>query len=109
MWPFSARKTGLNHMEFVGDGDDVDAVQIVETEFGITITNPEAEAILSVYDLFKLAWSRIPDTDKRGEFLELTVWHQLCAVLRSINGYAGMIDLETTFFAEHAKARKHHG
>ena len=109
MWPFSSPKSDLNHMDFLGDGDDVDAVKLTEAEFQIVLTDEEAEAVRSVLDLFKLVWSKLPASGKQDEFSELAVWDRLCRLLRSINGFAGSIDLETTFFAEHAKARKHYG
>ncbi len=109
MWPFLPRKADLNHMDFIGDGDDVDAVKDTEAAFGIKISDAEAEAMTTVYDLFRLVWDKLPEADRQTEFAELAVWHRLCHLLRSINGFSGPIDLETTFFAEHAKARKHHG
>jgi len=92
-------------MNFYGDGDDVDAVKLSEECFKIKITDTEAEQTKSVFDLLKMIWSKIPDVAKQGEFQQLVVWNQLCQTLRSINGFSGAIDLETTFFAEHAKAR----
>lgn len=109
MWPFSARRVVLNDMGFLGDGDDIDAVKDTEAEFNVVTSDAEAEVMRTVYDLFKAVWARLPASEKQAEFAELAVWHRLCTVLRRINGFSGPIDLETTFFAEHAKARKHHG
>lgn len=96
-------------MNFVGDGDDVDAVKLAEEYFGIRITDGEAEATKSVFEFFQLIWSKVPQSEKQGDFQQLVVWDKLCNLLRSINGFSGPVDLETTFFAEHAKVRKQNG
>jgi hypothetical protein len=109
MWLFDIFSRRLNHMGFVGDGDDVDVVTNTEAEFCIKITDAEAVSAETVYDLFRLVWNKLPNNEKEIEFGPLLVWDRLCRLLREINGFKGLIDLETTFFATHAKARQNHG
>ena len=106
---FGPRLVGLNTMDMVDANEAVEARDMIEQGFGIQFSDAEMAATTTVYDLFKLVWAKLPTDSKLGQFPELAVWHRLCDLLRHITMYSGPIDLETTFFAEHAKARKHHG
>ena len=43
-----------NSFDLVGDGDDVDVVEAIESAFEITISNEEAESTITMGDLFDL-------------------------------------------------------
>ena len=109
LFPVAPRWADLNTMDMCDANEAVEARDLIEAEFSIHFTDPEIEAVRTMFDLFKLVWAKLPDATKQGEFPELAVWDRLCQQLRHITQYSGPIDLETAFFAEHAKARKHHG
>ena len=106
---FGPHLAGLNTMDMIDANEAVEAREAVEAEFGVQFTDPEIEAVTTVCELFKLVWAKLPEGEKLGEFPELAIWHRLCRQLRHITQFSGPIDLETTFFAEHAKARKQNG
>ena len=103
LWPFGKRDD-LNTLHFTGDFDDVEVIEDIEKVFGIKISDLEAERVITVGEL---------EAQVRLKFVENNqddaLWKLLCRIVRDHSGHKGLIDRETTFFAEHAKTRISNG
>jgi hypothetical protein len=101
-WPFRAHER-LNTINLYGDLDDVELVEDIEKQFGICISNGEAEQTLTMGQLEELVQNHL------GERADETIWEHLCRIARFHSGHEGPIDRDTTFFASHAKERIRNG
>jgi hypothetical protein len=102
-WPF-AKRDDLNTLHFSGDLDDIEVVEDVEKTFGIKISDAEAGKTFTIGELEALVRSKFKEDDQDD-----ALWKLLCRIARDHSGHKGLIDRETTFFAEHAKTRKSNG
>ncbi|MEE8294115.1 MAG: hypothetical protein V3R64_00235 [Sphingomonadales bacterium] len=50
-----------NHLDLVGDGDDVEILLMVEEAFGIHIENNQTDAVITVGDLYDIIKRKLPN------------------------------------------------
>jgi hypothetical protein len=105
MGPFPSET--LNTIHVVTQDEAREIGREVERLWSIDLGDLSARPL--VYDLFQRLWEALPAEAKAAPYHQIALWDELCSLLRSFTGFAGPIDRETTFFAEHATARTHHG
>lgn len=64
-------------LNLVGDGDDLDVIRDVESVFGIRITDREAEATLTVGQLYDLIQAKCPGADRTQACLSQIAFYRL--------------------------------
>ena len=71
----------MAHLNLVGDGDEIDAVEEIEAEFSITLDTSDAGDWWTVADLFEAVKRALPAYDAN----QPSTWPRFCAALCEIS------------------------
>jgi hypothetical protein len=86
-----------NSFYLVGDGDEIDLVETIESAFDLEFDYSELETTLNMGQLFDLIVKKVGERD--GQIERERIWTDLTDILVHHSGHTGGVDRNTTFIA----------